>query len=356
MYTYKNVFAFLIMQSFGEFIEKIKRENKTMKYFKSAMYIFCILLCCIMMTACESDDDSFVKSECQVVIDNVIANKQSAAYKAMSLIYPSNNVYFDKKFKNLRNTFDGVTIYKLKRTSRDLQVESKIVELWKNGKYARVIKKYCLYTETFIMTTNAKSYQIAASYLDSPDNEKDGLVAFKVEVLNSNGGPKSFTGTIENMNNASAVQWILFAIAILETLFVIALLIDCYDHNFPKRILWMFIIVLGMVSRNILINDGNFVLIPGIGFILSHTAYITHESGLIQIRILIPVGAILYLALRKQLHSAERKLDSDDPQKSEVEEESAPEDPVAEEENIQKKYIPEKLFCDEENDFLSRKK
>ena len=109
-------------------------------------------------------------------------------------------------------------------------------------------------------------------------------------------------GDLTNMVGADTLQWALLLSNLLWIAFVVILLIDCCRHKTRWKVLWILLILFGMglfylsrfpTSFNIGVNIGSFA---------TYTALIRYGSGGSQLRLLFPIGAVVYLCLRKRLH------------------------------------------------------
>lgn len=125
----------------------------------------------------------------------------------------------------------------------------------------------------------------------------DGLTAFRLTDYI----PVVTTGTLGNMQGANAVQWIFLIVGLLEILFVIAVFVDCCRHKMRRKWLWLLLIALGYLILSVIYTPEQFRISTNIGAILTYTSLIHYSTGGFVFRLMVPVGAIIYLACRKTL-------------------------------------------------------
>lgn len=109
-----------------------------------------------------------------------------------------------------------------------------------------------------------------------------------------------YNGTLGNMVDASPFQWAILLLNLVVLAVTVFAIVDCARRNIKKKALWIVIIVLGMLivglTTTATTSQFNFTL----GW-FSYSAFIVYGSGKTVLRVLIPVGAIVYLAMRKSL-------------------------------------------------------
>lgn len=109
------------------------------------------------------------------------------------------------------------------------------------------------------------------------------------------------TGTFTTMKGASAGQWVMLIIGLLETGFIVWMFVDCCVHKVRKKWLWLLLIALGVFVISASVDNGvrlNFN--TGLYFNV-YTAAIAYSNGTHLLRFMVPVGAIIYRIKRKAL-------------------------------------------------------
>lgn len=125
----------------------------------------------------------------------------------------------------------------------------------------------------------------------------EGLTAFYFGEYK----PVTTTGTLGNMQGADALQWIFLIVGLLEWVFVVVVFVDCCRHKMRKKWLWLLIVVLGHLICSVLATPEQFHVTTNIGLHLTCTCLIYYSTGGCTVQILVPLGAIIYLCLRKTL-------------------------------------------------------
>lgn len=113
--------------------------------------------------------------------------------------------------------------------------------------------------------------------------------------------PVTMTGTLLTLKGANPVQWIFLLIAALEMAFVIWMVVDCARRKMQNKVIWLLVILLGNLLNSITWTDGSINFNFNVGIILSYTALIRYSTGEFMLRLLLPIGAIVYFAVRKSL-------------------------------------------------------
>ena len=110
------------------------------------------------------------------------------------------------------------------------------------------------------------------------------------------------TGTLTSMKGAGAAQWILLIVGLAEIGFMIWMFIDCCRHKLQKKWLWLLLTAMGIIAFTVSADNGGVRLNFNIGFFFNlYTSLALYSNGAMQLRLMIPVGAIAYAVIRKQL-------------------------------------------------------
>lgn len=126
----------------------------------------------------------------------------------------------------------------------------------------------------------------------------EGLAGFYVyEYI-----PVTQTGTLNTMKGANAGQWILLIVGVLEMAFVLWMFVDCCCHKMKRKWLWLLLILLGAAAVTWSMQNGVFRMNFNVGLFFNlYTALIVHSDGGFALRIMVPVGAVVYAVMRKNL-------------------------------------------------------
>ena len=125
----------------------------------------------------------------------------------------------------------------------------------------------------------------------------EGLTGFYLNEY----APVITTGTLGNMQGANVLQWIFLVVGLLELVFVLGAFVDCCRHKMKKKWLWLLLIALGYMIFSLIVTQEQFRVGMNVGAILNYTSLIRYSTGGFTLRLMIPVGAIVYLICRKTL-------------------------------------------------------
>lgn len=175
---------------------------------------------------------------------------------------------------------------------------------------------YTLVASNIYKNTNAISDVTITkiSYMLSGDESSAEEIRAYVDVAQSSEYPQrlySFhingyeevtqTGTFTTMKGAAIGQWVMMIIGLLETAFMVWMFVDCCAHKVRKKWFWLLLIALGVFVISASVDSG-FHLNFNVGLYLNvYTAAIAYSNGAYLLRIMVPVGAIVYLIRRKAL-------------------------------------------------------
>ena len=145
-----------------------------------------------------------------------------------------------------------------------------------------------------------------------------GLIGFRVNEYQE----VTVTGTVGSMKGADAGQWIFLVIGILEAGFMIWMFVDCCRQKIRRKWLWLLLIMLVSAALNVSVGSG-LRMGANVGLFLNlYTALLRYTTGEVTLRLMVPVGAVVYACLRKKLVQQGQQM-------------PAREEPAQEEENPQ---------------------
>ena len=222
-----------------------------------------------------AEENAEVREMTEGMVDAILDNDPAAAYA----LFPSlTQAEFDSFFPAARQYFSGVESYTLAMIGVNVNVKNGVTQ----------------YTVVYRMETNTQPYEITASTVS---NVK-GFYGF--HVVSEEDGTTRFTGTLTTMKGANVAQWVLLVIGMATYAFVIWALVDCIRRKLKQKWACILMIIFGSVAFLFTVQSS------GVNFnfnflnILSYTALMIYQNppDALQLRIFVPVGAILYLALR----------------------------------------------------------
>ena len=253
-------------------------KNRSIKNF---VLLVCFTLAIISMNSCsglyyDSDEVHDVTDE---FIDAIIENDKEEAYEL------TKNIYTEKEFADIYNDFrtmlENVGEY-------DLEAIENHTEMDNGSKKINVLYVMDVGEEKFVVDSTVSSTADGLNYIYI--NEYDEAVEEGYIVISTHGAPN-----------------LIFRLILLaELVFLIIVVVDCAKHKIKRKALWLVIIVLGCVTFIIMGEDGGLFarlnLLEVLGTYLN-----TYSDNSFEMGISVPVGAIVYLIMRKKLFREWRK-------------------------------------------------
>ena len=247
-----------------------------------------LLIPLLFMTSCtvSTDDSERIHALTVKMINAIKTGDSETAFELVQSACTQEE--FDEKYVTLEPIFLDISSYEL----RCISVSTEEAE-GKKYEYAQ-----------YILLSDEKTLELQVTM----DQETQMLYGFR----SSSDNPEAKTyittsGTITTLDKTSGWQWVLLAVSLLEIAFVIWMAIDCMLHKVESKFLWMSLILLGMFTLSFSYGDGSFSFNFGISFILEYTSLVGHVKDLVTLRVMVPAGAVVYLFMRKKLHSTAAK-------------------------------------------------
>lgn len=109
------------------------------------------------------------------------------------------------------------------------------------------------------------------------------------------------TGELGTMEGANAFQWAILLSNAVSVALIAFTLVDACRRKIKLKPLWIVLILLGLVSVGMTLGAGQFRFNFNMGWLFSYSALILCGGGTTVFRVMLPVGAIVYLILRNRL-------------------------------------------------------
>lgn len=132
------------------------------------------------------------------------------------------------------------------------------------------------------------------------------------------------TGTITSMGGANALQWLVLILGIATIGFTAFVFVDCVRRKFKSKGMWCAIILLGVLSIGFSAGKTGFMPAAGLGFIVFPSSLVAYSTGGYALSLVVPVGAIAYLVMRKKLLTPQAPKRFDEGESLSEAEEEAP--------------------------------
>ncbi len=132
-------------------------------------------------------------------------------------------------------------------------------------------------------------------------------------------------GTITSMGGANALQWLVLILGIVTIGFTALVFVDCVRRKFKSKGVWCAVILLGVLSLGFTVGKTGFMPSAGFGFIIFPSSLVTYSTGGYTLSLVLPIGAIAYLVMRKKLLRPQAPQSLDEAESlAEAEDEEAP--------------------------------
>ena len=246
----------------------------------SAIILAVLLLCSGCAAALQVLEDAETRQNTEAMLDALITNDFQAAYSLVSENCPEED--FKSVFTQMQKLLANTDSYELKLLS--IHANSEI----SNGQKSRSI------SSVYEMTTRS-SRIIVSIKMDS----QIGLCSFHLTPYENT--DYHSIGTLENMENATGVQWALLLLNVITIALTAFAIVDCCRQRIKKKALWLLLLILGFFSIGATISPTNFRFNFNLGWITAYSALIRYGSGTVMLRLMLPVGTIIYFVMRRSL-------------------------------------------------------
>ena len=251
---------------------------------KIAKLISLSLILIILFCGCDSVtkllDDTEVRIRTEAMLDALILDDVDAGYSLVSDQISQDG--FCNAFSEMQNCLDDVTSYDLKLLS--INKKQSITD-GQTASSTSAVYELKFNSDKMIVSvkTVGDHYLFEAFYL-TPYTQTDYY----------------HTGTLMNMDDASFVQWLLLLSNLLSIGITIYALVDCFRSKINKKLLWILFLILGFVTIGLSFAGTGFRINLNFGW-LAYSALVRYGSGMVVVRLMVPVGAVCYLINRRKI-------------------------------------------------------
>lgn len=262
-----------------------QRRGKTMKQLKKIVILLMAVLVVLSCGGCaallELMEDEDIRTYTETMLDSLIADDADTAYTLVNDVVDRNS--FEVSFGDMQKLIGDVETYELQLLSIN----------WKNNlKNGTSVKTA---DAVYRMTTATAVYVISVQTMSGYEE----LTAFYIVPYEKT--DYYYTGTMDAMKNATVWQWV----ALLSNLLIIGIavwaLVDCIRCPIKLKALWIVIIVLGFITVGVTMSASKFNFNFNIGWLFEYSAYILYGGGSMKLRLMLPIGSIVYFVLKKLL-------------------------------------------------------
>ena len=245
-----------------------------------AIVLAVLVLCSGCAAAIQDLENAEVRQNTEAMLDALITNDFQAAYSLVSNICTEED--FKPTFTQMQALLGNEAVYELKLLS--IYTNSAISNGQKSSSVSSVYEMTTL-SEKLIVSIRVDDQVGLSSFYLTPYKYTDYY----------------FTGTLEKMEDATGAQWLVLLLNVIVLGFVVFALVDCCRHKIKKKALWILLLILGFASVGATVSPTGIRVNFNVGWITAYSALIRYGTGTVTLRLLLPVGAIVYFAKRRSL-------------------------------------------------------
>ena len=239
-----------------------------------------LILCSGCTKVLEDLENAQVRQSAEGMLDALISNDFQTAYSLVNKICSEED--FKPAFTQMQELLGNVDTYELKLLS--IFANSTV----SNGqRISSISSVYEMMTKNGSVVVNIRI------------DDQVGLNSFYLTPYEKT--DYYFTGTLNNLKDATGAQWGFLLLNVIAIGFTVFALVDCCRQKIKKKALWILLLLLGFVSLSATISSTNFRLNFNVGWIIAYSALIRYGSGAVMLRLMLPVGTIIYFAMRRSL-------------------------------------------------------
>ena len=239
-----------------------------------------LMLCSGCGAVLQELENAEVRQSTEEMLNALIANDFQTAYSLVSKICAEED--FKPTFTQMREHLGNADTYELK-----------LLSIYTNGTLTNG-QKIRSVNSTYEMTTNSGRVIVSVRM-----DDRIGLSSFYLSPYEKT--DYYFTGTLENMKDATGLQWCFLLLNVVAIGFTVFALVDCSRQKIKKKALWILLLLIGFVSVGATIAATSIRLNFNVGWITAYSALIRYGSGTVMLRLMLPVGTIIYFAMRRSL-------------------------------------------------------
>ena len=243
--------------------------------------ILTVLMLCSGCTALLQElENAEVRQSAEAMLDALIANDFQTAYSLVNKICTEED--FKPAFTQMQELLGNADTYELKLLS--IYANSTVT----NGQNISSV------SSVYEMTTKSGRVIVSIRIDDQAELNTFYLTPYEKSDY-------YFTGTLKSMKDATGAQWGFLLLNVIAIGFTVFALVDCSRQKIKKKALWILLLLIGFVSLSTTISSTSFKLNFNAGWITAYSALIRYGSGTVVLRLMLPVGAIIYFAMRRSL-------------------------------------------------------
>jgi len=234
------------------------------------------ILCLGLMSSCSVEDHKEIREHTDQMLEALIRGSEEEAYAKVSHLCSRGE--FSPIFSTMKEMLGSTDSYTLK----PIGIQSR----WENGVSSQTVR--------YLMITEENSFEVETSL------SQGKLYGF--HLYHNTTVPLS--GSFGTLMNSNPFQIFLLIISVLEIALIFFAAVDAIRHKIEHRILWVLLSLLGIISLGINVGPDQFLFRFFLGMATNYSALIRYGGSYFTFRLMLPVGAVVYLLCRRKLLSS----------------------------------------------------
>lgn len=258
-----------------------------MKSWAILMAVLLLVCCTGCAAAVETFEDPQLRTYTEDMLDAIVGAEEASAYALVEDVVSAED--FSTVFAQMQALLAQVSDYDLE-----------LISVYHN---TNVSNEETLKTITaaYRMTTDSGTYVVDVQ-TSSACQKLYSFVITPFEYTD-----RYSTGTLENMEGADVVQWLLLASNLISLGVAVLAVVDCCRRKPKAKAAWISICLFGFLSVGMTVGASLLRFNFYINWLFGYSAYICYGGGTRVIRLLLPVGAVVYLLVGRR--QAEARVD-----------------------------------------------
>jgi len=258
-----------------------------------ALVLVLLVLCAGCDNVLQNMENSQLRSTTEAMLDALVAEDYQGAYKLVGHICSQEE--FQTAYVQMRQVLGDVKAYELQ-----LLYISSGTNITNGQKISTVSSIYKITTSNGMVVANVRM------------DDRMGLTAFYLTPYEMT--DYYFTGTLGHMRDADAFQWILLLLNGVSVGLGVYALVDCARKKIKNKVLWIIILIIGFATVGATVTGTSFRMNFNLGWLTAYSALIRYGSGAVTLRLMLPVGGIVYFCMRRSLLRAPKNAPTPDEQ------------------------------------------
>lgn len=256
-----------------------------MKFTRKIMAVMLTVFLILSSTGCSKlldvMEDEELRGYTETMLDAIVENDYAAGYALVDDVCTAAD--FSSMFTAVREMFGNSDTYEIEPLSiyRNRSIN--------NGETVDMIQA------SYMVTVSSERYVVNVTMHSTYDN----LSSFSITPYEKTNYFR--TGELDTMEGANAFQWMILLSNIISLALIVFALVDSCRRKIKRKPLWIVIIALGLVSVGVTRGATGLNFNFNVGWLFAYSALILYGGGATVFRVMLPLGAILYLVLRSRL-------------------------------------------------------